>query len=386
MTSYSVDNENGSLVRTWRTRADCLAGVVVQFPAEATAYQRRAMVMALTQLSEQLWRAYARSGIPTSGRVMRGRRTRLTELLGKVVGVVRPSMAGTPRQLTPEYEAVVDRARAVADRLKEFDDDEVQEALIREVEAEADAVDRADRGFFAGRAGQATMISRTFIVMSQVRTADGLLRKCLTPEPTAVAIPELSALGVFDRLDPSAAAAAGLQWFKAAADVVADAAGIGVDDAVWRAHDQRELSVAVLQAGVSSIVQGRSAAEAAVYLVAQALDVSDGLFMTVAEIQTRVDTAVTGYFGNADTDDITVPLLLLPTRDPAWELLQACLTGIGACYAAFDAMMEQPHAAISEDGDGHREDGDDEWREEVLNRFVALLQERLERNHAQMLG
>lgn len=385
VTSYSVDVETGSLVRTWRTRGDCLAAVVLQFPAESTHDQRRATAVSLTRLAEGLWQAYARSGMPVSGRLVRGRRARLKELLGKVVGVVRPSMAGMPRNLTPDYEQVVDRAQAVQHSWKAFDDAEVQEAIIREMEAEVDAIDRADRGVLTHRAAQATMISRAFVVSSQVTAVDDLLRKCLLDDPSGVSLPEFRTSGLLNGFDPTAAAVAGLQWFNAAVDVVADSADIDAEEAVWRAHDQRETRVAVLREGVLSIKDGRSAGDTVVALVSDALAVSDGLVMNVRDIQSRVDVAARGYFGNANPDDLKVPMLLLQTQDPAWELLQACLEGIGACRDAFAWISHKagsPDALTSPD----RPDDDEDECEKVTDRFIALLKERLERNHSKMLG
>lgn len=385
VTSYSVDVETGSLVRTWRTRGDYLAAVVVQFPAESTNDQRRATAASLTRLAEGLWQAYARSGMPLNGRLVRGRRARLKELLGKVVGVVRPSMAGMPLKLTLEYEEVVDRAHAVQRSWKAFDDADVQEAIIREVEAEVDAIDRADKGVLTNRAAQATMISRAFVVSSQVRAVDDLLRKCLIDDPGWLSLPDFRTLGLLDGFDPTAAAVAGMHWFNAAVDVVADSADTDAEEAVWRAHNQRETRVAVLQAGVLSMKDGRSAADTVVALVSDALAVSGGLIMNVQDIQGRVDVAARGYFGNADPDDLKVPLLLLQMQDPAWELLQACLAGIGACRDAFSWISYESPDALAGSG-SDRQDDDESEDDKVTDRFVALLEERLERNHSKMLG
>lgn len=133
MTSSAVDVQAGVLLRTWETRRERSAAVVLSFSVTHSLESRQALAEALTCLSEGLWRALARSGIDLGEGVARERRRRLVDLLTRVYAVVKSSSAGTrpPAQLTPFDRYVVGLANRVAAAMTSFDDAEVQEQIIR---------------------------------------------------------------------------------------------------------------------------------------------------------------------------------------------------------------------------------------------------------------
>jgi hypothetical protein len=387
LTSYSIDVDTGALVRTWQTRRERMAAVVVALPAGSPPEEGNDLAAALTRLADGLWRAYSQSGARREGHAVRGRRTRLVKLLEQVVGEVRPSMAGMPRNLPLEYGGIVEDARRVWCRLKVFPDAEVQEAIMREVEAETVAVERADRGLLTGRAAQATMISRAFVVPAQVRAIEAIFRDRIIGGPGGLANPELSAIGLFDDRDPTAAAVVGLHWFKAAVDVVADATGAEPEEAVWMADGQRRLPLDLLQAVVLSLEVGLTAEVTASSLIASSLLRPDKATMTLTEIKERVDEAVEATGGAVSPDELEVPLSSLGGTDPAWELLQACLAGIGACRDAYDYHTDsvQWPENIDELSPADQEEVADNYHGRLDELFGAALCARLEQDKTRLL-
>lgn len=319
MTRYAVDVQAGVLLRTWENRRERLAAVVLSFSAEHPLESRQALAVALSDLSEGLWRAFARSGLDLGDGVARGRRRRLVDLLTRVQAVVRPSSAGTPATLrsTPMDRHVGGLADRVAAAMASFADAEVHELIIREVEEETAAVDRADRGQLTGRAAQAALISRAFVLPSHLREADARFHERLLGNLTGTGPLILGAPDVLEGLDLTAAAAAALHWVKAALDVLSEASGKSAEDAVMLADDYQKTAVDVLRSVVRSIDAGDSPQAVARRLVSDAIHFADTAALSVRAIQERVDDSIDESASDVDLGKLNVRLAQLDPRRPA---------------------------------------------------------------------
>jgi hypothetical protein len=389
MRRYAVDVQAGVLLRTWETRRERCVAVVLSFSATHSNESRQALAEALTCLSEGLWRAFARSGLDLGEGVARGRRRRLVDLLGRVDAVVRPSSAGTRAtvQLEPMGRYVVGLADRVAAAMTSFDGAEVQEQIIREVEDETAAVDRADRGLFAGRSAQAELVSRAFVLPSHLREADVRFHERLFDDslegcPVALRGPEILA-----GLDLTAAAAAALHWFKAALDVLSEASGKSAEDAVMMADDYEGTSVAVLRSVVRSMDSGDLPQAVATRLVSDALHLTDTAAMSVRAIQQRVDDAIDESVSDVDLGMVNVRLAQLDPRRPAPALLELALQGMSACLAAYDSCVDLEVLPESvEDLDPSDEDERTAERHEAASKaFAEAVRNRAALDRARLL-
>jgi hypothetical protein len=224
VTRYAVDVQQRRLLRTWESLTERLAAVVLDFPSGYSIEDCHALAEALTSLSEGLWRAYARSGLELGDGVARGRKRRHL----------------TAVQLSaPDDRYTVSLADRVAEAMSSLDDAELQELVIREVEEETAAVERADRGLFSGRATQATLVSRAFVLAPHLREADVRFREQVFGDVWGSGLLGSSGSRELADLDPTAAAAAAVHWFKASVDVLSEVSGKTSEDAVMTADDSQ---------------------------------------------------------------------------------------------------------------------------------------------------
>lgn len=209
-----------------------------------------------------------------------------------------------------------------------------------EVEEETAAVDRADRGAFAGRAAQAALISRAFVLPTHLREADVRFHERISGDLLGIGPLTLCGHEILAGLDLTAAAAAALHWFKAALDVLSKASGKSAEDAVMMADDYEETSAAVLRSVVRSMDSGASPQAVATRLVSDAIHIADTAAMSVRAIQERVDDAIDESASDVDLGVLSVRLTQLDPRRPAPVLLEVALQGMDACRAAYDACVD----------------------------------------------
>ncbi|MFI5937847.1 hypothetical protein [Actinoplanes sp. NPDC051494] len=387
MTRYAVDVQQRGLLRTWESRTERLAAVVLDLPSVYSIEDCHALAEALTSLSEGLWRAYARSGLELGDGAARGRKRRLGNLLVRTGGAIRPSSAGTLTAVqlsAPEDRYTVSLADRVAEAMSSLDDAELQELIIREVEEETAAVERADRGLFSGRAAQATLISRAFVLAPHLREADVRFREQVFGDVWGSGLLGSSGSRELADLDPTAAAAAAVHWFKAAVDVLSEVSGKTSEDAVMTADDSQRTSAALLLSVVRLVDSGNTPQAVATLLVSRALQFAGSSALSVRAIQEQVDYAVNESIHGVDLDDVEVTLSPLDPKRPALNLLEAALDGIDACRAAYDLHIDRP--ANFDDLDPNRQEETSAGRfVEVGIAFAEAVRVRAERDRARLL-
>jgi hypothetical protein len=160
VTRYGVDEARGELIAMWETGRGAVASAVRVLPAGLDARQRMGLAAELTGLSKALWRCYthpasAANGFEINSQGWRREKTR-AEFANVVRHVRRPNLiADDDGTLIVEYDAVAECANRVGRALHAAGDAELTKGVVAEIEAELEAVARAELGdlFGPGSAG-----------------------------------------------------------------------------------------------------------------------------------------------------------------------------------------------------------------------------------------
>jgi hypothetical protein len=322
VSSYAIDDESNTVIRTWAAGHGHLAAVVAAVPRSAPQALRLDLVAQLSGLSDALWRCYthpASAAASTEPDTEGWRRQQARDGFATVTDAVRkPHLVDEAGYLTVEYDAVQEYAHRVGRALHAIGDQALSEAVEADVAAEIGAVENAELGDLTGRAVQAVVLSRTDASPAQVAAADAVLDK----DP-------LGGSELFRELEPTAAAIAAAHWLKAAADVVADRSGIPAELVVASAGDIEPLPYRTPTAVLGLFEIAESPRSLVVDLVAEAMLVAEGL----APRDLAID------LGDEDADDDQDPdepaelvrLTPLDPARPARDLLEDLLIGIHAC-------------------------------------------------------
>jgi hypothetical protein len=181
MTRYAVDETRGELVATWETGYGAVAVLVAPLAGRIEPQQRQALAAELSGLSEALWRCYTHPASAADGWEVNTegwRRQGTRDGFSGVTGHLRePNLPDDQGNLIVSYDPVVERAHRVGRCLRPATDADLTSAVIADVEAELDAVERAGLGDLSGRAVQAVQLTRQDASPVQVAAADQVLAK-----------------------------------------------------------------------------------------------------------------------------------------------------------------------------------------------------------------
>ncbi|WP_433832909.1 hypothetical protein ACQP2E_17380 [Actinoplanes sp. CA-015351] len=340
MTSYAVDDENNTLIRTWATGNGHRAAIVAALPGPAASSQRMHLAAAMSNLSEALWRCYTHPAsaagsldVNTEG----WRRQQTRDGFSTVVAAVQsPNLVDDAGYVTVEFDPVQEYGHRLGRALHEIGDSPLTEAVVADVAAEIRAVEEAELGNLAGRAVQAVVLSRADASPAQVAAADAILDK----DP-------LGGRELFMELEPTAAAVAAAHWLKAAADVTAELSGIPAELVVASADDIEALPYRTPTLVLELFEIMGTPYQIVVDLVSEAMLIAEGLAPPDGSL-TYDDSG--GDDGDdeddeelsGDAEDPPVRLTPLDPSRPARDLLEDLLIGIHACRLLYAQYTEDP--------------------------------------------
>jgi hypothetical protein len=238
----------------------------------------------LSGLSEALWRCYTHPAsaadsldVDTAG----WRREQTRDEFALVVGHIRrPNLPDEHGSIIVAYDPVEERAHRVGRCLHGAADAELTAAVIAEVAAEMDAVERAELGDLSGRAVQAVQLTRQDASPVQVAAANRLL--------------EANPLGsddLFLELDPTSACVAAAHWLQAAADVVAQLSGIDPTAVVEEADNIEALPHATPTAVLELMEIGLPPTAAVTRMIGDAVTVAEGRVPDLDELREKIEEA-----------------------------------------------------------------------------------------------
>lgn len=319
MTRYAVDEENALLVRTWSTGKGDWAAVVTSLPAAAGTERHQFLAAELTGLSQQLWRCYTHppnADTSTEVNTPDWRRQQTRNAFSSVIAsVMSPNLVDEDGNVTVVLDPVEEGAHRVGRALHEIGDDPVRRAVQADIEAEQQAVENAEWGELSGRAGQATVLSRSDASPAQIAAADAILRE--NPLDAEIRLRDL---------EPTAAAVAAAFWLKLAVDTVAKAARMPPRRVLLRADDEEGTEHPAAAKVLSLLESADSAYDVVTYLVDRALQVADGYLLVPGE--------------KDPDDDEAVELTVLNPQRPAPDLLEELLDSICSCARLYTQFAE----------------------------------------------
>lgn len=327
MTSYAVDEDTSTLLRTWPTGRGQRAAIVSKLPDITGVDDQLRLAATLTSLSEALWRCYTHPGRAVDEPEGNGegwRREQTREAFTEVVASIRqPNLPDEDGAILESYDPVEERAHQVGRALHAINDAELIEAISADIAAEIQAVESAERGDLDGRAQQAVELSRSDVSPVQVAAADAVL----TQDP-------LGGERLFVDLDPTAASVAAAHWLKAAVDVVAEVSGMPAARVLFAADDIEALPVETPSEVLELFEFSSTAYQIVVEMVADAMHVAEGVVSDLGALLVKHDVGE----DEGDPEDEAAPMRLTPLdpQRPALDLLEDLLTGIRGCRLAYE--------------------------------------------------
>ncbi len=335
VTSYAVDEDTSTLLRTWPTGRGQRAAVVSTLPDTVGVDDQLRLAATLTSLSEALWRCYTHPGRATDDPDANGegwRREQTREAFTEVVASLRqPNLPDADGSILESYDSVEERAHQVGRALHAINDAELIEAISADVAAEIQAVESAERGDLGGRAQQAVVLSRSDVSPVQVAAADAVLAQ----DP-------LGGERLFVDLDPTAASVAAAHWLKAAADVVSEVSGMPAAQVLFAADDVEALPVETPSEVLELFDFSRTAYRIVVEMVSGAMLVAEGVVDDLGALLVARDP---GDDGESEDEAAPVRLTPLDPQRPALDLLEDLLTGIRGCRLVYEEYVD------TDDGD-----------------------------------
>src|SRR6266508_3439917 len=269
MTTYGLDVEQRMVWAVWPVGVGQHAATVGALPASADREVGEQLCEALTGLSEALWDTYTRpaSAADADDEQERWRREQQRDGFVEVLeAIAAPRMPDERGLLLVSYNPVVESAHGLGRVLRQVGDPALTGAVLAEAGREIEAVAAAERGELSERAVQAVVLDRVDASPVQVQAADRLLAEHPLGTPR-----------LLTSVDPAAACVAAAHWLAAAADVAADAAGIGAPEVFTAADDLEAVSVEVPSMVVAAVVDdGVPPREVVLELLAEATAMREG--------------------------------------------------------------------------------------------------------------
>jgi hypothetical protein len=333
VTRYAIDLVQGTLVAHWNTGLGDTAVTLARLPSSAGEHDSLRLAARMTRLSRDCWRCYTH---PASSVLNRGtglvgtRRLRERDSFATVLSRIdgHGSCAdGAPRS------RIEGSARQVGQSLRALDAGPFADLVISDVLCELAAVERAERGDFTGRAGQAVALSCEDVSPPQIAAADSLLRE----DP-------FGPVGLFTRVGCTAAAVAAAHWLYAATAVTSEHTGLHPTQLVMDGAAHPTAADGALQV-VAALHLGARTREFVMILIRNALQVADGNLFGAPFLLQRIpasEEAGEGARAEVEPSDgyrdhpEDVPLTLLDPARPAPDLLENLVYGIQGCWDAYE--------------------------------------------------
>jgi hypothetical protein len=242
---YAFDLVRRGLVAVWPAAVGRQASVVAVLDPKVPEARAGSCLPPWAGLSEALWGVYLRPASTVDDEQERVRREYERERFGEVSAAVRkPNLPDESGMLTVSYSPVEESAHRLGRVLHEIADVGLTDAVVAEVQVEADAMTRADLGDLSGRAVQAVALDRLDASPAQIAVADAVLRA----DPLGSGL--LSAA-----VEPAAACVAAAHWLGAAAVVAAGKAGNTPAGVFAEADNIEAVSVRVPSLVVEAVVE-----------------------------------------------------------------------------------------------------------------------------------
>ncbi|MGX6605959.1 hypothetical protein ACWKSP_28100 [Micromonosporaceae bacterium Da 78-11] len=387
MSEYAFDPLRREIVVVWPVSVGSLAQVVAEVTPGTPEEYAAALCAALSRLSQALWDTYVRPASAADDEPERLRREEEREQFDSVPEALdEPSMPDEYGLMVVFGSPVEESAHQVGRMLHLLDDPKLFNAVTAEVQAERDAVSRAELGDLSGRAAQAVTLDRLDVSPVQVAAADDVLQR----DPLDAAL--LSAA-----IDPAAACVAAAHWLAAAAVVAAEAAGNTPAGVFAEAYDIQAVSVQVPALVVEAIEDdGLSPHQIVLQLLQAAVAAANGEIADLAGVlaeRAQLEEFVQQLPPDQRDEMMAAePVRTTPLdpRRPARDLLEHLLDGIASgelLYAEYvsggadpdvdDAVFDEPVEDASPDPEGERRDVIAEKFADLVRAQAAATRERM---------
>lgn len=347
MTRYAVDVERRLLLAAHATGAGDIGFTVAALPPDLAQDAALRLATSLDRLSRVMWRCYTHpaeaAGDDLSSNTEGWRRQLSREEFGHVIAIInKPNLPFENGGLLVEYDPVAESAHRLGRVLHAIGDETFTAAVLTEVGAEIEAIERAELGDLSGRAAQAVQLSRTSASPAQVAAADTLLRA----DP-------LGGIELFTAVDPTSASVAAAHWLHAAATVTAQASSYDVTQVVEIADDIEAVPTASPTLVLQMMEAGASPHGAVTALIGEAIAIAEGELPNLPGLMAALSEAIEsaerfddeGLLERLVAEIRTTPL---DTSRPAIDLLEDLLTGIYACallYREYENEIEDEETA-----------------------------------------
>jgi hypothetical protein len=212
------------------------------------------------------------------------------------------------------------------------------------VEAEIDAVERAERGDLTGRAAQAVVLTRADASPVHVAAANVLFES----DPFGPA-------ALFREIDPTGASVAAAHWLASAAAVAAKVSGDEPETIVETADDIEALPTETPTEVLRQIYEGSSPLDVVVDMVGAAMSVADREIPDISRLAESLEEAEEiAARHSLDPSKLGLRLVPLDLFRPAPDMLEDLVTGIHGCF-----LIWSEHAP-EEESDADEEETEEE--------------------------
>lgn len=385
MTDYAYDANEHTLVTSWSTGAGLRSKILARLPAVASTEDALLVASSLTALSANLWRCYTHPASASSSLKPNSegwRRQGERDAFTSVSDAVRNPNLPQDGFLLSSYISVEEAAHGVGRALHSISSADLTSQIVRDIDQEIEAVERAERGDLTGRAKQAVTLAHSDVSPLQVVAANAIFQE----EP-------LGSSRFFDEVDPTAAAVAAAHWLQAAANVASLQAGCAPTEVVIEADNIEAVAVGTPTDVLNMLETGATPRPVIISMVNDAMTVAEGkipdpdrLFDEIAQARTKAEKYGPG---DQELSDALMPRLtpLDPMR-PTHDLLEDLLSGIRACYLLYREYADYPDYEFEDDIE---ESGDEfarqieEREESIAAEFISALREEAESKHSRIL-
>ncbi|MDL4819320.1 hypothetical protein [Actinomadura opuntiae] len=332
MTTYAFDEERRAIVGVWETGSGSAAFSFAGLPLDVPVGAVQHLTLALTRLSAQAWRTYTHPASAADEQEVNSegwRRAQHREAFAVVAQALAKPNLPSDGVLAVSYNPVEECAHRVGRALHDIGDAELSRLVGVEVQAELDAIERAEIGDLTGRARQALALTRADASPVQVQAAD----KILNADP-------LGSPSLFTEVEPAAAAIAAAHWLQAAADVTSETTGYATTQIIEEADSIEAVAHETPTLVLEQLAVGLSPYETVTSLIRGAMIVAEGRIPDLDEFLEHVSEAEMLARNHHDPKFRSMLLKELRTtpldpKRPAHDLLEDLLDGIRGCWLIY---------------------------------------------------
>lgn len=370
MTTYAFDPDQNSVTRHWETGIGLQSGILCRLPDKTGVNLAYSLASALTRLSREMWNSYVTpvSAADFLDDIDDGESCGVErQAFTAVVDALRNPHLPSGGLLLQSYVQVEEAAHAVGRTLHAIDDPTLTDQVVADVSEEMQAIDEAERGVLEGRARQAVALTRIEASPLQVLAAD----EVLAANPLA---PER----LFEEVDATAASMAAAHWLLAAAEVAAEAAGIGPSEVIMEADNIEALPVGTSTYMLEQMETGIRPQDVVSGMLREAMTVGEGRIPDPQSLVREIESAWlrAQRYGAGDqelVDDLMPRLSRLDPQRPALDLLEDLLAGIRGAYLLYEEYSDVPYGAS--DDDDLSDEELDAWVESVSREFCEQVRQ-----------